>query len=47
MLRVIVNSTPLIILCNIGRLDILKEIYGEIYIPEAVFLEVTEKEDSG
>lgn len=45
MLRVIVNSTPLIALCGIGRLDLLKRIYGKIVIPEAVFREVTEKND--
>lgn len=37
MHRVIVNSTPLIILCNIGKLEILKELYGEIMIPQAVY----------
>ena len=36
MHRVIVKSTPLIILCNIGELDILKELYGKIVIPQAV-----------
>ena len=46
MRRVIVNSTPIIILCNIGLLDILKELYTEICIPEAVYREVTEKDDS-
>ena len=46
MRRVIVNSTPLIILCKIGKLDILKELYKEIIIPQAVFAEVTAKEDS-
>lgn len=46
MPRVIVNSTPLIILCNIGKLNVLKELYGEIVIPEAVFQEVTVKADS-
>jgi len=46
MRRVVVNSTPLIILCKIGRLDILEKIYGEIVIPLAVFVEVTAKEDS-
>lgn len=46
MRDVIVNSTPLIILCNIGYLRILRDIYGEIIIPEAVYREVTEKEDS-
>ena len=43
MRRVIVNSTPLIVLCNVGRLEILRT---EITIPEAVFAEVTKKEDS-
>ena len=46
MPRVIVNSTPLIILSNINHLDLLKKLYSEIYIPEAVFNEVTEKADS-
>ena len=46
MLRVIVNSTPLIALCNIGGLDLLQKVYGRIVIPQAVFDEVTEKDDS-
>ena len=46
MREVIVNSTPLIILCNIDRLDLLRLLYKEITIPEAVFREVTEKDDS-
>ena len=46
MLRVSVNSTPLIALCKIGRLELLQKIYGEIMIPQAVFNEVTEKDDS-
>ena len=46
MPRVVVNSTPLIVLSNIGQLDLLKKIYSEIYIPQAVFDEVTEKQDS-
>lgn len=46
MRRVIVNSTPLIVLCNVGKLDILRQLYTEISIPEAVFRAVTEKEDS-
>lgn len=46
MRKVIVNSTPLIVLCGIGRLDILREMYQEIYIPFAVFREVTAKDDS-
>lgn len=46
MRRVIVNSTPLIILCNIGKLEILRNLYGEIIIPQAVYEEVTVKADS-
>ena len=46
MLRVIVNSTPLIAMCNIGRLDLFQKVYGRIVIPQAVFDEVTEKDDS-
>lgn len=46
MRKVIVNSTPLIILCGIGKLNILKEMYGEIIIPFAVYKEITVKVDS-
>ena len=46
MRRVIVNSTPLISLHRIGRLSLLREMYGEIVIPEAVFQEVIVKHDS-
>ncbi len=43
---IIVNSTPLIALCNGGCLKILRSLYGEITIPQAVFDEVTAKADS-
>lgn len=46
MRKVVVNSTPLIVLCGIGKLGILKEMYEEIIIPPAVFREVTAKDDS-
>ena len=45
MRKVIVNSTPLISLCKVGLLDLLKKQYGEITIPEAVFQEVSRKND--
>jgi predicted nucleic acid-binding protein len=35
--EVVVNSTPLIALGNTGRIELLKNLYGEIVIPEAVF----------
>ena len=46
MPRVIVNSTPLIVLSNINKLDILRALYSQIYIPQAVYNEVTKKTDS-
>lgn len=45
MRKVVVNSTPLIALCKIDRIELLRELYGEITIPEAVFREVTAKND--
>ena len=45
MRKVIVNSTPLIILSKINALEILNNLYGEIIIPQAVFEEVTNKND--
>ena len=42
---VIVNSTPIIALLGIGQLDILKALYSEINIPEAVRREVSVKDD--
>lgn len=35
-MRILVNSTPLIGLCKIGQLDILRDVYGEVVIPQAV-----------
>ena len=42
----VVNSTPLITLCNIGQVNLLRDLYGTIHIPRAVFDEVTSKDDS-
>lgn len=46
MPKVIVNSTPLIVLCGIGKLELLRELYQEILIPAAVYREVTAVKDS-
>lgn len=46
MRKVIVNSTPLIVLYGIGHLDILQKLYQEIMIPTAVYQEVTAIKDS-
>ncbi|MCB0086480.1 MAG: DUF3368 domain-containing protein [Caldilineaceae bacterium] len=37
---VVADSTPLIALARIGRLKLLKSLYGELIIPDAVFDEV-------
>lgn len=39
-MKVVCNSTALIGLAKLGRLDLLKEIFGEIIIPEGVYQEV-------
>jgi predicted nucleic acid-binding protein len=46
MRKVVVNTTPLIALSHIGQLDILKKMYGEILIPNAVYNELLAKPDS-
>jgi len=46
MHKVIVNSTPIIALCHIGKLSLLRDLYGGIYIPEAVYREICCKANS-
>lgn len=46
MRKVIVNTTPLIALCHVGQLNLLKKMYGEIMIPHAVYRELSEKQES-
>lgn len=43
MRKVIVNSTPLIALSHVGQLDLLKKIYSDIMIPDAVYKEMCMK----
>ena len=43
MLKIIVNSTPIIALSAIDELHLLKDLYGEVIIPKAVFNEVVLK----
>ena len=45
MRKIIVNSTPLIALAKANKLEILRGMYEHIIIPEAVYREVTEKDD--
>lgn len=40
MLKVVSNTTPIISLLKIDKLHILKNLYGEIVIPEEVFNEI-------
>ena len=39
-MKVGTNSTPLIELSKINQLDVLRDVYGTILIPEAVYVEV-------
>jgi hypothetical protein len=38
---VVSNTLPIINLACIGQLDLLRQIYGQITIPDAVFTEIT------
>ena len=40
MLKVVSNTTPIISLLKISQLDILKKLYGKVFIPEAVHAEI-------
>lgn len=40
MPKVVSNTTPIISLLKIGKLEILKDLYEEIYIPQEVFNEI-------
>lgn len=38
---VVSDTTPLITLMKISKLDLLRDLFGEVFIPDAVFKEVT------
>lgn len=40
MLKIVSNTTPLISLLKLSRLDILRELYGQVFIPTAVYIEI-------
>lgn len=40
MLKVVSNTTPIISLLKLNRLDLLKDLYSQIYIPNAVYQEI-------
>ena len=46
MRKGIVDSTPLIALCHVNQLSVLKQLYSEITILKAVYDEISVKEDS-
>lgn len=39
-MRIVSNASPLINLARIGKLDLLRELYGKLLIPEAAWREV-------
>lgn len=41
---VVSDTTPLISLLKINRLDLLEKLFGEVFIPQAVFNELTADE---
>lgn len=42
-MKIVCNASPLINHARIGKLDLLRELYGELIIPEAVWHEVVEE----
>lgn len=42
MIRVVCNSSPIIGLSKIGKLDLLWTLFDEVMIPEAVFEEIVQ-----
>jgi uncharacterized protein len=39
---VVADSSPLISLCRIGKLDLLQQVFGKLLIPDAVWRELTD-----
>ena len=46
-MKVVVNTTPIISLAAIGRLDLLEQLFGKITIAEAVYQEIKAKQSYG
>ncbi len=42
-MSVVSNASPIIHLARIGQLELLRQLYGEIFVPEAVWEEVVVK----
>lgn len=46
MPKIVSNTTPIISLLKINQLQILKDLYGEIFIPQEVFHEIEAGKDA-
>lgn len=46
-MKTVSNTTPIISLASVGKLDILKELFEEIIIPDAVYNEIKAKKSYG
>ncbi|HHY79604.1 MAG TPA: DUF3368 domain-containing protein [Thermoanaerobacter sp.] len=42
-MKVVCNTSPLIFLNSISKLDLLEKLYSEIFIPQSVYQEIEEK----
>ncbi len=42
MRKVISNTTPILTLLKIGKLEILQKLYGQIIVPNSVYQEIEE-----
>ncbi|RLD53484.1 MAG: DUF3368 domain-containing protein [Bacteroidetes bacterium] len=45
MRKIISNTTPIISLLKIGKLNLLKELYGKVIVPAAVYIEIENGRD--
>ncbi|MDQ3633220.1 MAG: DUF3368 domain-containing protein [Acidobacteriota bacterium] len=43
--KVVINASPFIILCKSGLIELLPELFTEIYMPETVSIEIIEGKD--
>ena len=46
-MKVVANTTPIIYLASIGRLDLLERLFGRVLIAEAVYRELKAKPSYG
>jgi predicted nucleic acid-binding protein len=44
---VVLNATPLISLASIGQLSLLQTLFGDVFIPQAVYTEIKAKKSFG